>query len=184
MDRDAVTFREYVTRAKAGDSIAFGKLYEAWYTPVYRFVLARVKESEVAEDITQDVFMKIFAHLDRFELRDANPLGFLFTTARNTIIDHYKKKKATSLEALELGDIEDESVRSPQTDSALRLDSEHLASALLKLTEIQQDVLQLRLIEERPVRDVAHLLGKSEEAIRQTQVRALRALREHMNAYE
>ena len=183
MDRDAQEFRELLTQAKAGDPDAFSKLYDAWYTPVFRFVRLRVRETELAEDLTQDVFMRMFKHLDRLELTSANPLGFLFTSARNAIIDQHKKKKATSLEALELGDIEDEAARSPEDLSSLRLDSALLAEALQTLTEEQQAVLQLRLVEELPVREVAGILGKSEEAIRQTQVRALRSLKAAMKDY-
>ena len=183
MDRDSQEFRELLTKAKAGDSDAFSNLYKVWYTPVFRFVRLRVKDAEIAEDVTQDVFMRMFKHLDRLELTSVNPLGFLFTSARNAIIDQHKKKKATSLEALELGDIKDESARSPEYESSLRLDSSLLAEALQTLTEEQQTVLQLRLVEELPVREVALKLSKSEEAIRQTQVRALRSLRAAMKDY-
>lgn len=183
MNRDADEFRELIVQAKAGNSASFGQLYELWYTPVFRFVLSRVSVKETAEDITQDVFMKTFTHLDRFEMTSANPLGFLFTVARNTIIDHHKKKKAGSLEALELGDILDEDAQSPEHEASVRIDKGLLGEALLKLTDIQQDVLHLRLIEEKPVKEVADMLGKTEEAIRQTQVRALKALREIMKEY-
>jgi RNA polymerase sigma-70 factor, ECF subfamily len=183
MESDRDEFRALIARAKEGDSAAFGELYQKWYAPLYRFILARIYEETAAEDLTQDVFMKLFAHLDRFEMRDAHPLGFLFTSARNAVIDYRKKKKSPSLEALELPEPADETARSPEEDASLRIDSAHLRAALLKLTDEQQLIVTLRLIEEKPVREVADALGKSEEAVRQAQVRALRALRAHMQPY-
>lgn len=173
-----------MVKAKAGDTAAFGELYTLWYTPVFRFILMRVKSKETAEDITQDVFMKMYAHLDRFELRAAHPLGFLFTTARNAVIDHHKKKKPQSLEALEIGDIEDEAMRDPQENAEIANDTDRLREGMKGLTREQQDVITLRLIEEKSVREVSEIMGRSEEAVRQLQVRALRALRAFFMKYE
>ena len=180
-------FRELIGKAKKGDTEAFGTLYEAWYTPVYRFILLRVKSPETAEDLVQDVFMKVFAHLDRFELRAAHPLGFLFTTARNTVIDYHKKKKPDRLDEEVANAIPDTDMKDPQTEASLSFDVGNLGEALRSLTREQQDIITLRLIEERSVKETAEITGKSEEAVRQMQVRALRALREYFkenNLYE
>ncbi len=177
-------FRDLIQKAKEGDTDAFGRLYEQWYTPVYRFILLRVTSKEVAEDLTQEVFTKVFVHLDRFEMRAANPLGFLYTTARNTVIDHHKKHKSESLETLEMVEIHDETARSPELDASLGLDVQRLHGAMRTLTREQQDVILLRFIEEKPVKEAATIMNKSEEAIRQLSVRALRSLRTYFQAYE
>lgn len=183
MESDRDEFRTLIAKAKDGDSAAFGELYQKWYSPVFRFVAMRVGDRTVAEDLTQDVFTKLFAHLDRFELTAAHPLGFLFTSARNAVIDYHKKKKSPSLEAMELPDIKDDSAKTPEEETSLSLDTKLLREAMEKLTDEQQLIVVMRLIEERPVRDVAQALGKSEEAVRQAQVRALRSLRTHMQPY-
>jgi RNA polymerase sigma-70 factor (ECF subfamily) len=178
MDRTAADrFRELIGAAKGGDESAFGELYQEWYAPVYRFVMLRVKDKEVAEDLTQDVFLKVYNHLDRFEMRAAHPLGFLYTTARNTIIDFRKKRKTERLDEMDMPDIPDTNMRTPQEDASASWDVGHLKEAMEVLTDEQQSVITLRLIEEKPVREAAEILGKSEEAVRQLQVRALRALR-------
>jgi RNA polymerase sigma-70 factor (ECF subfamily) len=170
-------FRDLIAKAKTGDQAAFGLLYEEWYAPLYRFILVRVGGTEIAEDLVQDVFMKIFAHLDRFELRAAHPLGFLYTTARNTIIDYHKKKKPERLDEETAKEIPDDGVRSPEFEASLSSDVVQLGEAMRTLTREQQDIVTLRLIEGRSVREVAEMVGKSEEAVRQMQVRALRSLR-------
>jgi RNA polymerase sigma-70 factor (ECF subfamily) len=178
MDRSAPDrFRDLISKAKAGDQAAFGLLYEEWYAPVYRFVLLRVGTPDIAEDLVQDVFMKVFSHLDRFELRAAHPLGFLFTTARNTIIDHHKKKKTERLDEDTAGNIRDDMSPSPEAHAALALDVVQLQGALKHLTQEQQDVVALRFMEGRSVKEVSLIMGKGEEAVRQMQVRALRSLR-------
>ncbi len=178
MDRSAADrFRELIGLAKDGDQDAFAKLYEEWYTPVYRFIILRVKEKEVAEDLAQDVFLKVYGYLDRFEMRDAHPLGFLYTTARNTIIDYRKKRKTERLDEMDMPDIPDTTMPTPQESASLLWDTGHLREAMETLTEEQQHVISLRLIEEKPVKEAAAVLGKSEEAVRQLQVRALRALK-------
>jgi RNA polymerase sigma-70 factor, ECF subfamily len=184
MDRSAADkFRELIGLAKAGDPDAFGQLYAEWYAPIYRFIILRVKEHEVAEDLAQDVFLKVYAHLDRFELRAAHPLGFLYTTARNTIIDYRKKRKTERLDELDIPDIPDTNMPTPQEDASLSWDVGHLKEAMGALTPEQQHVITLRLIEEKPVKEAAKVMGKSEEAIRQLQVRALRALRTYFGEH-
>lgn len=184
MDRSSADrFRELIGLAKDGDQDAFSALYSEWYAPVYRFVLLRVKEREVAEDLTQDVFLKVYAHLDRFEMRAAHPLGFLYTTARNTIIDYRKKRKTERLDTLDMPDIPDANMRTPQQDASIAWDTGHLKEAMQALTEEQQQVLTLRLIEEKPVKEAAVIMDKSEEAVRQLQVRALRALKGYFAAH-
>lgn len=170
-------FRNLIILAKEGDQTAFGLLYEEWYAPLYRFILVRVTSKEIAEDLVQDVFLKVFASLDRFEIRAAHPLGFLYTTARNTIIDYHKKKKPERLDEETAGEIPDEHVRGPQRDAEVAWDVGLLGIALRTLTREQQDVIMLRLIEQRPVKEVAEMMNKSEEAVRQMQVRALRSLK-------
>lgn len=169
--------------AKEGDPGAFSSLYEEWYAPVYRFIILRVKEREIAEDLTQDVFLKVYAHLDRFEMRAAHPLGFLYTTARNTIIDYRKKRKTERLDELDIPDIPDTNMPTPQETASVSWDVGHLREAMDVLTEEQRQVITLRLIEEKPVKEAADIMDKSEEAVRQLQVRALRALRTYFSEH-
>lgn len=185
MDRSSTDrFRELIEKAKGGDQEAFGLLYEEWYAPLYRFILVRVTAKETAEDLVQDVFLKVFASLDRFELRAAHPLGFLYTTARNTIIDYHKKKRPERLDEEAALLIADEDANNPENDAALSFDIASLGEALRTLTREQQDVVMLRFTEGRSVRETAEVMGKSEEAVRQMQVRALRALKQHFQVHE
>jgi len=170
-------FRALIERAQRGDEQAFSALYTLWYTPIFRFVLARVGERSDAEDLTQDIFLKLCQVVPTLQLRAESPLSYLYTIARNRVTDHYRKKKSLSLEALEIEEVEDKTM-DPLKDSIRQNDLSNIAEALTGLSQEYQDIITLRVLEGLSSREVGLILGKSEEAVRQMQVRALRALRE------
>ena len=81
-----------VLRAKSGDRKAFDLLYTAYLTPVYRYILIRVKNSQDTEDIVQETFLKAFQAIERYRDEKGSMLPYLFTIARNLLINHGKKK--------------------------------------------------------------------------------------------
>lgn len=170
-------FRDLLLRAKGGEEQAKAELFEGWYTPVYRFILARVTEREVAEDLTQDTFMRLFESLPRFTETASQPLAYLYTIARNATIDFHKKKKSSRLDEEEAPLIPDEDAVSPEHAAGVSLDSKRALAALAHLSEVDRDVITLRIMGDFSAREVAEKIGKSEEAIRQIQSRALKKLR-------
>lgn len=177
-DKDALVLIE---RAKAGDAEAYGSLYELYLTPVYRYVYVRVREKTVAEDITQTVFLKVYEALSRFENTGKTPLAYFLTVARNTLIDHFRKKREV-LGGEEGYDFENVagSEPNPLENAELRENTEKLYQALDKVSEDQRQILTLKYLNSLTNKEIAELTGKSEENIRQLQSRGLRALREHM----
>jgi RNA polymerase sigma-70 factor (ECF subfamily) len=180
-------FSKLIHRAKAGDSEAFGFIYKAYYTPVYRYLLIRARSASTAEDLAQTVFVKIFQNLHRFEPRD-EPLRYFFSVARNTLIDFYRKKKESNFS--ELGDEEtpfdvsdnreglDETMhRALMIASAKRIMEE-------ELSDEQREAIALRFFGELSNKEIAKLLGKTEGTIRQMQSRALRFLSKKMKYHE
>lgn len=167
--------RELMRKAKEGDAEAFGKLYEQFFVPVFRYIYLRVKDREAAEDLTQEVFIKVFQSVGRFDERGKAPLAFFFTTARNLVIDSWRKKKTatTDLEKLELQDLR------PRPDEVLQ-NKEATAEVMKTLKDLpdeQQEVLVLKFINELSNKEIAVIIQKSEQAVRQIQCRGLKALR-------
>ena len=173
--------RELLEQAKRGNAEAYGKLYEQYLTPVYRYVYSRVWQRELAEDLTQTVFLKVFQALERFEQREVEPLAYFFTVARNTVLDYWKKKRDLPLddgtfpEPVALGSHPSEAV-----DQAIARGS--IEQALQELTPEQQEVVRLRFLADQPTHQVAKVMGKSEAAVRQLQSRAIKTLRKHLNS--
>lgn len=84
--------------AKSGDAEAFGRLYELYFIPVFRYIYFRVKDKEETNDLTQTVFLKVFCSLPNFKGQNKSPLAYFFTVSRNTVIDHWRAKKEIRLD--------------------------------------------------------------------------------------
>ena len=160
----------------AGDREAFGLIYEEYFTPVYRYVLFRVRSKEDADELTQEVFLKALGAFARYEAKRENPLPYFYTIAKNAIIDRGKKQKAVVIEDEMLMQVPDDGER---TDAAAHRREELavLQRSLAVLPEDQREALELRFMGDLSGRDVARVMGKTEEAIRQLQSRGLRALK-------
>lgn len=172
---------ELMRRAKAGDTAAFGDLYQMYLTPIYRYVFVRVREKTLAEDIAQTVFLKVFEARERFEDTGTPPLAYFLTVARNTLIDHFRKKKDV-LGADDDFDFENISGADPTPleTSMLREDTERLHKALRFISSDQREAITLRYLNNLSNEEIASYMGKTEENVRQLQSRGLRALRTHM----
>ena len=108
-DSEQENIRELVLSAKSGEEEAFGRLYEIYFTPVFRYIYFRTKDKLIAENISQEVFLKSFENISRFEERGRPFLAYLFTIARNKVIDHWKKPKDVLMnEEREFADMESE----------------------------------------------------------------------------
>ena len=169
--------RELMLRAKDGDGVAFGKLYELYFTPVYRYIYYRVQSKEEAEDLVQVVFVKVYRSISSFSDQGKSPLAYFFTIARNTIYDYWRKQNRVSLqEDIDIPDMRQDPVRQVEQQEA----SDLVRQGIQHLTDDQSEVITLKFINELSNQEIAELLSKSEESIRQLQSRGLQKLREHI----
>jgi len=167
--------RQLVLQAQAGNSEAFGQLYDAYMERIYRFVYFRVEDQQTAEDITSQVFLKAWSNLDRFQFNRTPYLAWLYTIAHNAVIDHYRTRKVnTALDDVQLSQPDHSEAVENEIDLAVEMQS--VKSALQTLTDDQQKVLTLKFIEGMSNNEIARHLGKREGAIRALQMRGLQAL--------
>lgn len=181
--------KRLLREAQNGSAEAFGKLYTLYFTPVYRYVLLRVRDRTLTEDITQTVFMKVYRSLDTFRIGTVSPLAYFFTVARNTIIDHWKKKRETVFG--DLGDTESDSpldIPDVREHDETRVDRkaamDRVRHALDSVSDDQREVLTLKFISQLSNREIATAMGKTEDAVRQLQSRGLKALRDALRNTE
>jgi len=172
-----------IDQAKHGDQEAFSYLYTNYFTPVYRYLYLRTGSKADSEDMVQDVFIKAYVSFERYSYQGTSPLAYFYTIARNTLIDHRRKKKAPVLDEDQLMEIAD-----PANNPEENLLKEHAAEDLHKklnlLPEDQQEVIILKFINELSTKEIADALEKSEESVRQLQSRGLKALRNIFNSHE
>jgi RNA polymerase sigma-70 factor (ECF subfamily) len=162
------------------DTEAFAELYHANLNTVYRFVFFKVGNTELAEDLTAEVFAKAWERIDRFQWRDLPFQHWLLRIARNVVVDHWRAHRHFTTAGTDGHDAISE-IESPEDAVARELEVSGLRRGLGKLPDEQRDVLILRFIEGLSHAETASVVGKSTVAVRQIQVRALRALRRVMD---
>src|SRR5215208_718250 len=167
-------------RVSDGDSAAFQTLYESHLDTIYRYVYYKVGNGQLAEDLTQHIFMKAWEAINRYQWRELPFQHWLLRLARNTVIDHYRSTKPANASLLDpIGDGVDPEAELAQTEMI-----QTLQEAVRQLPDEQREVIVLRFIEQMPHADVALHLGKSAATVRVIQHRALQALRKLLEADE
>ncbi|MGH9441090.1 MAG: sigma-70 family RNA polymerase sigma factor, partial [Thermoanaerobaculia bacterium] len=141
---------------------------------IYAYVLARVGRRADAEDLTSDVFRRALSALARFEWRGAPFSAWLFRIAANAVAGHFAARPGSG----EAGDPPSET--DLEADIAKAERRALLYGAVHELPEDQRRVVTLRFSEEQSIRETARQLGKSEGAVKQLQLRALRNLKDRM----
>ena len=172
-------FLPVVLRAKQGDEDAFGDLYSAYFEKIFRFVFFRVSHKEVAEDITEDVFIKAWQKISTVRAEAFG--GWLYQIARNRIIDHYRKDRST-VDLVEVENI----LEAPDdlADSANQAMNQELFIQLLrKLSPEQQVVVKLKFLEDLDNSEISDLIAKSEGSIRVIQHRAVQKLQQLLDEH-
>ena len=168
--------KSLVKEAKDGNHASFTKLYNAFFTPVYRYVFSRIHDKDKSDDIVQVVFIKWYNALPTYEMR-VSPLQYLFVIARRLLIDNYGGTQFSSLDEENHPEIVDDS--KPQDEVLdIRITTDQVLAQFKHLSELHQEVLRLHFFAELSTEEIAKLLGKKEPAIRQIKHRALTSLRE------
>lgn len=179
---DALPDRNLAERASRGDARAFGELYQRHLDDVLRYVLLRVGDRALAEDLTQDVFTSAFRAMSLFQWQGPIRPWFL-RCAHNRIANHWRSvQRSPKPEALP-EDAEEGPERhliDPSDDyQALlgRLSVETVLEAMETLTPLRREVLALRFGAELSVAETAEWMGRSEAAVKNLQFSALGAIR-------
>ena len=168
---------QLLSSAKEGDAEAFGVLYERYADRVFHYLFAHVDNRLDAEDITEDVFLRVWRSLPNYREQGVPFLAFLFHVARNALIDHYRRsgpvKYQVSIEDVHLRDHNP----GPGESVISGLEREELRASLEQLTDDYRTVLVLRFLSGLSPEETAQVMGRSHGAVRVLQHRALASLR-------
>jgi RNA polymerase sigma-70 factor (ECF subfamily) len=166
-----------VRSARSGDARAFGLLYERHGTAVFRYLLLRSADRQLAEDLSQDVFEAAMDGLAGLR-EPAQFRAWLMRIAHNRLQSHWSRQRRRpdrqSLEQPLPQETASHDLHEQALDSRLRVE----ALMVHDLGEREQRLLALRFGAGLPLREIAAQLGCSEPAARQLQYRALKRLRE------
>jgi RNA polymerase sigma-70 factor, ECF subfamily len=165
-----------VQLAQAGDGEAFGQIYEAYVDLVYRYVYVRCGSHHLAEDLTAETFVRALRRLDSFTWTGKDIAAWFVTIARNLIVDHTKSSRyrieVTTGELLDA----DEHAEAPEAVVLERMRDVRLLGAVKGLKAEQQECIVLRFLQGMSLAETAAILGRNENAVKQLQLRAVRAL--------
>jgi RNA polymerase sigma-70 factor (ECF subfamily) len=177
--KDQEYLKNLIILAKQGDEESFEEVYNTYYTPLFRYILSRVKNKQEAEDLTQTTFLKIYKAISTWNESHTSPLSFFFTVAHNSLIDHFRKHSTKEI-------VSDEVVFQASTEKEdftyenISYDNskEVLAQAIDKLSDEQKEIINLFYTSDLSYKEISEITGKKEDAVRQTHSRAIKKLRE------
>jgi len=165
-----------VDLARGGDTEAFGMLYDHYNTSVYRFVYYRVGSVSLAEDLTSETFFRALRSMGSFRWQGKDFGAWLMTIARNLTADHYKSSRTRLEMTTEDMTPHDSATEGPEGSVLATLTNETLLRALKGLPAEQQECLIMRFLQGLSIAETAAVLGRSEGAVKQLQLRGVRNL--------
>ncbi len=169
--------RELLRRAQQHEDRALTQLYTMFSERVFRFIYYRIQDRPRAEDLTNEVFVRMLESIEKFRPSGDDVAlvltSWIFTIARNLIIDDTRRQKIRVAEQLTDGD---EELRDETFDLDVHLTRAALQNALAQLTEEQQTVLLLRFEDGFTSAQIGKMMGKTEMAIKALQRRGLAAM--------
>ncbi len=156
---------------------AIGELYDRHHEPIFCYVLVRVSDRSLAEDLTGEVFARMVTGLAGYRLTEIPFRAWLYRVAHNLVVDHYRKEKGRQAVPLEHAADLSDPADNPASTVERQLTLEQVQSALSELDPSQREVVELRFLCGLSLREVALALDKTLAAIKSLQHRGLKALR-------
>ena len=171
--------RLIVDGARNGSEQALSELYTLYFPRVYRYILARTGNTYDAEDLAEEVFIRVLEAIERFEWREAPFSAWLFRIAHNAVISQRRKEGARGRSAQLADGLATEST-GPDELVESRLTLNAIMAAAEKLPEAQRQVIAFRFAAGLSVAETARAMGKGEGNVKVIQHKAIVKLREMM----
>ena len=163
---------------RQGDAGAFETLYTRHKGPLFRFVLRSVRERGLAEELYQEIWMRVIEARGRYTVQ-AKFTTWLYTIAHNRLADHWRKRGLKLVE-LQEHDAAAPPADEPESRAAGRQGLQRFAAALAALPEAQREAFLLHEESGMSVAEIAAATGVGEEAAKSRVRYALAKLREAM----
>ena len=167
-----------VRRAARGDEDSAALLFDHYYPRVYRYVFAKLRNHQDAEDVAAETFARVLRRLDRFKWKGSGFEAWLFRIASNLVIDHYRAGGREELG--EMSDTRPADQRTPEETIVATEVTAEMAALIDDLPPDQREVVLLRFSGGLDGEAIAKLTKRNANAVRQLQFRALTNLRKKM----
>ncbi|PXY32770.1 sigma-70 family RNA polymerase sigma factor [Prauserella muralis] len=176
---------ELVRAAQRGDTAAFGKLYDRYVDWVYRYVLLRVGDRHLAEDVTSETFLRALRRITSISYQGRDVGAWFTTIARNLVFDHVKSSRfrleVVTDEVSEsgthpFGGSGPNGAPGPEQQVISRTTNDELLRCIADLGDDQRECIILRFIQGYSVSETASIMQRNEGAVKALQHRAVRRL--------
>lgn len=148
----------------------FTDLYDQYVDKVYAFIYRRVNHQQNAEDLTSRTFIKAWENIDKFNSGKGAFSSWIFTIAKNNVIDHYRSAKET-YDIEQFFDLSSSENLANQTE--MRSTIEEVKKYLEQLTPEQKEIIVMRIWDDFSFKEIAAVLNKNEAAIKMNFYRAM-----------
>jgi RNA polymerase sigma-70 factor (ECF subfamily) len=167
-----------VVSAQGGDTAAFEALYDHFYDRIYRYVSFKAGDASAAEDITEEVFLRMLRSIGTYKHRGHPFSSWLFRVAHNLVADHFRKRgrdKSVPLDKVVavVGESSVDLDDYVQTKLAMR----EVNRAMEDLTDLQRQIISLRFAGGLSVNETAKAVGRNENAVKALQHAGIKKLR-------
>lgn len=150
---------QWIERTKK-DKRHFAPLYDKYYEQIFRFILQRVEDMDIAEDICSQVFYKAITKIHQFNYQGYAFSSWLYRISFNTITDYYRKQKKQRV--ISIQDTQLKEFYNPEEDQDTELLHRQLSKALQYLSHKEMTFIEMRFFEERPFKEIAEILNLTE----------------------
>ncbi len=185
---------ELLRRFNEGDADAFAELVRRYERPLYNFILRSVRRRERADELLQDVFLKVVQRSSDFK-GQSKLSTWLYTIARNLCIDHSRKmvfRRHQSLDAPRAGTedgptlLERTAAEGAEPDRAAVMEDlkRRIADAIEELPEEQREVFLMRHVQGMRFKDIADVIGVPENTVKSRMRYALERLQRALADYQ
>ncbi len=161
----------------------FSHIYDRYINKIYKFVFFKVNSQEIAEDLTSEAFSRTWVVFKEKQGGIRNVRAFLYKTANNLVIDHYRQKGRVSIVSVNNPSVP--TIVDPSQDLEkhvlLNSDMGEVRQALLHLKEDYQNVIICHYLDDLSISEISVILNRSKQATRVLLHRALKALRTAIN---
>jgi RNA polymerase sigma-70 factor (ECF subfamily) len=188
MEQIATTELTHMAREQAVLDLAdFDEVVRLYRPRVFRFLMASLRDRDVAENLTQDCFLK--AYMGRAHFRGDSSLStWLMKIAMNLVRDHLRSKRLrfwtktreTALDPVDVSDWVPDGRSSPEAEFIARTQVKHIWETVDQLPAKQRSVFVLRFVEEMELKEIAETTGMNPSTVKTHLYRALAAVRTGM----
>lgn len=162
-----------------GNKMLYEGIFRQYYQMLCAFAISKLKDGELAEEIVQEVFVKLWEKREQLEV--SNFKSYLFSSVNNTVLNHFKHQKVRREHAAEMKVVQEEAVEDSEVEyNELQL---KINALIADMPEARQKVFKLVKIEGKKYKEVAEELGISVKTVENQMGSALKFLRAHLKEF-